>query len=370
MLTFIHSSYFRNLLDGFSVGAILMNAGGRVYAANLAASAILGFGKERFLRPGIFEEISSRLDSPAEFQGMLQSLLQGQGGAHSLRLTYNHPSRGRLHLDISSNSLIESDKVFGILLEFNDITEIINLAEREKKMLTERARLQREHIQSLYGFSEAVAHQIRNPCMTIGGMANLMLKRKPEDDPDCRLLDNILHGAQRLEAIVEAVHSFTKPIQPKPERVRLATIINRARKELGGLVERARWQTPAKSPVIVTDPAWAAQAVGEALRNALEALPAEGGEIRISWRVREGNLVLEIADNGHGLAPQSLCYLFDPFFTTKAVGVGMGLCRARRILNKLGGEISLRPGLDQGALASIVLPVRGPIASPVENQQT
>jgi len=82
--------------------------------------------------------------------------------------------------------------------------------------------------------------------------------------------------------------------------------------------------------------------------NALDALPAKGGELTISAKKQNDFVCVSIQDNGAGIAPEVLTHMFEPFFTTKrpGEGTGQGLDIARRIVQEHGGrlEATSQPG--------------------------
>jgi signal transduction histidine kinase len=88
------------------------------------------------------------------------------------------------------------------------------------------------------------------------------------------------------------------------------------------------------------------------------------GRISVSARALGNDRVLvTVADNGNGIAPQHLGQIFDPFFTTKLGrgGSGLGLSVSHRIVTKiLGGQISIRSQLGAGATFELSLPVMAP----------
>jgi len=114
----------------------------------------------------------------------------------------------------------------------------------------------------------------------------------------------------------------------------------------------------ADSLEVEMDPDLLAEALGEVLDNAVESVNPGGGRIEIDL-VRQGEmLVVAIRDNGGGIAERDLPYVFDPFFTTKAVGVGMGLCRARRIIAEHGGSLEVESTLGTGTRVVVRIPGR------------
>ena len=94
--------------------------------------------------------------------------------------------------------------------------------------------------------------------------------------------------------------------------------------------------------------------------NASHAIGAARGTITLRTRVQGDDVVVEVADNGSGIAPQDLGRIFDPFFTTKAVGkgTGLGLSLSYGIVKRHGGRIEVESELGVGTTFRVVLPVR------------
>lgn len=94
--------------------------------------------------------------------------------------------------------------------------------------------------------------------------------------------------------------------------------------------------------------------------NSADAVSREkNGIITISIRLDENTpsfILIEIADNGSGIAGENLAKLFEPFFSTKKKGTGLGLGIARQIIEKHGGSISIESQKDSGTTVKIILP--------------
>ncbi|ATB30760.1 sensor histidine kinase [Melittangium boletus] len=97
------------------------------------------------------------------------------------------------------------------------------------------------------------------------------------------------------------------------------------------------------------------------LRNALDAMGSEGGEVRVSTRVvAEGQVELVVADDGPGIPPVLRARIFEPFFTTKDVGrgSGLGLAICRQIIaENHQGSLELDESVPRGACFRIRLPL-------------
>jgi len=85
------------------------------------------------------------------------------------------------------------------------------------------------------------------------------------------------------------------------------------------------------------------------LINAIDALPADGGRVRIravsarSWKSDHTGLRLIVADTGCGIEKSAMDKIFEPFFTTKReVGTGLGLWLSKNIVEKNNGQLRVR----------------------------
>jgi two-component system C4-dicarboxylate transport sensor histidine kinase DctB len=101
------------------------------------------------------------------------------------------------------------------------------------------------------------------------------------------------------------------------------------------------------------------QAVTNVLRNAVDAMSEDGGDLSVALSVVGGDAVIAVRDEGPGLAGVAIEELQEPFFTTRASGEGMGLGLAisSEIVKEHGGEIVARDLAEGGAEFVISLPI-------------
>ncbi len=92
----------------------------------------------------------------------------------------------------------------------------------------------------------------------------------------------------------------------------------------------------------------------------------EANEIHVRIAFEAPNVIVEVRDTGHGIAPEHIDRLFTPFFTTKPVGegTGLGLSISRRIVRSFGGDIEVESAKGVGTTMRVILPVGGRRAHP------
>jgi two-component system NtrC family sensor kinase len=97
------------------------------------------------------------------------------------------------------------------------------------------------------------------------------------------------------------------------------------------------------------------------VNNAIQAMVADGqpSRLRLVTRQGEGEVMVQVVDNGQGIRPADLAHIFDPFFTTKAEGegTGLGLSISRAAVEAHGGRIAVESRVDEGTTFTLWLPI-------------
>ncbi len=242
---------------------------------------------------------------------------------------------------------------------FNTMTDSIARFQREAA--------QRERLSSLGRLSTVVAHEIRNPLMIIR-TALRTLKQGTGHSPDVdAAIADIDEEVTRLNRIVTEVLDFARPIKFDLSPVDVNALCEDAARAVGseepGIA--AHLDLDRHLGEIVTDGERVRLALVNVLTNARNAVlaridrladPARAIEL-VTRNATPGRVSIEVRDRGVGIAPDDLSRVFDPFFTTRRTGTGLGLAITRRIIEGLGGTITVtsRPG--QGTDVRIELPV-------------
>src|SRR5262245_47734364 len=154
--------------------------------------------------------------------------------------------------------------------------------------------------------------------------------------------------------------SFVRALELAPEPCEPAALLRAVADsfsgELRGGKVRLEVRTEAGLPPVRADRGLLEDVLGNLVRNAIEAIGVRG---RVELRARaasEDHVLLEVEDDGPGLAPSIRSELFKPFVTSKSTGTGLGLAIARKIVLEHGGEIGTSDGTLGGACFWIRLP--------------
>jgi len=242
---------------------------------------------------------------------------------------------------------------------FNTMTDSIARFQREAA--------QRERLSSLGRLSTVVAHEIRNPLMII--KTALRRLRGPSVRPEelQAAVADIDEETARLNRLVSEVLDFAKPIKFELAPTDLNALCEDAARAAAGTDAagaRIRLELDPTLPRVVTDAERLRLALVNILTNARHALAARGeaGEardtIRLETRMKAAErVVIEVRDQGMGIASEDVGRVFDPYFTTRRTGTGLGLAISKNIVEGLGGSIAVASRQGEGTAVRIELPL-------------
>lgn len=224
---------------------------------------------------------------------------------------------------------------------------------------TQARLLRSERLAALGGLSQGVAHEVRNPVMSIGGFAQRLRKRFAPGDPGAKYVDIILKETARLQKMVEDVDRFTRMPEPVLRDIKLSTLVRGVLgiwdEEHGTEEIKMETRLVPEDPTVRIDRDQMTRALIHLLCNAKEAMP-EGGTLSLLTRWEGRTLVISVKDTGTGIAPEDLDRIFDPFFTSKTQGSGLGLTTVNRIVGDHGGEVKVSSAPGAGTEVEIFLP--------------
>lgn len=173
--------------------------------------------------------------------------------------------------------------------------------------------------------------------------------------------DLLYSQAEGIRRFLDSYYNLTHLPEPKLEEVRAGDYFQSLKKiynaelERRGLTEETVSYTIPEDMVLTIDTSLMNQVMMNLLRNSLDALPSEGGAVKVVLSVSDSRPYLTVTDNGSGIPGHLMDSLFTPFFTTKPQGSGVGLAISRQIILKHGGDIRVQSQPMKGTTVMIML---------------
>ena len=255
------------------------------------------------------------------------------------------------------------------------VTHIVTIGEDVTDWTQAQVRFsQAEKLAAIGQLAAGVMHEINNPLATIAACAESLGYRiddleksgvtlAPETHDFLGIIEN---EVVRCKQIVDGLLEFSRPKQPRKERVNVNEVIERTMFLLKHHVRFKRLQVQTElDPMIGRVPQASAEQLVQVfmalLLNAMDAM-GDRGVVRIVTRVGPDpahGAIAEVIDQGHGIARSELGKIFEPFYTTKAPGqgTGLGLSICYGIVQEHGGRVEVESALGQGSTFRVVLPV-------------
>jgi signal transduction histidine kinase len=200
-------------------------------------------------------------------------------------------------------------------------------------------------------FSSALAHEVRNPLTNINLAIDLLTSTALDNDQKI-YVDIIKRASFRINGLVtellvsgepgempfdnQPIHQLLDEVLAMTEdRIRLKNIT--VRKDYSTIDCRISMNKQQIKTALVS-----------IIVNAIEAMPAELGKLKLGTRSFNGQCVITIEDNGMGISKEDLPNIFKPFFTNKLGGMGLGLSTTLDILNANHARVKVKSEIGLG----------------------
>jgi PAS domain S-box-containing protein len=236
------------------------------------------------------------------------------------------------------------------------------LRDLTEQVATQQRLIQREKLASLGEMAAGVAHEIRNPLGGIKMATTLLSSGGVHDRRISReMAQSILSGIAEIESIVADLLDYARDTRLDVQEYALARILapvveayeTEARQRGVAFVARGLDH----QVVGVVDGQRLRQVFANVVKNALEATERQpGGRVEVALSMRNGTALVEVIDNGVGMAPEHREKVFLPFYTTKPTGTGLGMAIVKKIMDLHGGEIEIDSAPARGTTVRLLLP--------------
>jgi len=280
------------------------------------------------------------------FDGYVQVVETGRPYKHEL-----HYEGEGIDLWVSVHAVKLDD---GFMVTFTDISD----QKRAHELSVEADRV------ALTGqITRTVAHEVRNPLTNIHLALEQLHDEVADRDEVTQPFFGIIHrNLERIGTLIREMLESSKKRDLVLKPCRLKDIADRATTRVRDRLElkamRHVVDVPDGLPEVMADPDLIELAITNIAVNAIEAMEAGKGELRISARRAGDEVVMEITDNGKGIPPEKITRLFEPFYSGRPGGLGLGLTTSRSILNSHGIGLDVRSTVGRGTTFSMRFPAQ------------
>ena len=364
---------FSALADGLPMPVWVLDDLGRVRFVNSAFGNFFGLDSDHAFGPRWWQGLLHP-DEHVAFEYALEDALANE---RELRLSVRvrrHDGQWRW-LEMNAAPRFSADGRFiGLAGNSPDITERREI-ERAREELLEAERAARNAAEATTRmkdeFLATLSHELRTPLTTILGWSELLLQRMEAEHPMRRGMEVIASSAMAQKRLMSDMLDLSSmllgKVQLEVEVLDLAEQVHEAARlqELvaAGKAQALVVQVPAAPCPVLGDATRLQQVLWNLLANAIKFTPVEG-RIEVSLQQQGDYYVVEVRDNGDGIAPEFLGHLFSRFSqadgttTRRHGGLGLGLAIVRQLTELHGGSVAAASdGAGKGASFSVRLPV-------------
>lgn len=338
--------FFETAKDAIAV----FDADNKIIAINPAFEELYGWSSAESIGHSL-ELVPPERESEAN----VRTLEVQAGKSYSLLETQEQKKDGsRFDAEITLSPIIDAE---GNVVATSVISRDISYRKEAEKVI-----IQSEKLKLAGEIAAGVAHEIRNPMTVISGFVQII-----ENDPTYPHKDYIKlirSEIERINLIISEFLVLAKPQATERKKILLKKIVDDIallfgpQLNLHGIVFSSHFDR--EDYIVEGEEHQLKQVLINLMKNAVEALDGidRQGEIHMSIENSDGRFVsFSVLDNGHGISSETASLIFEPFYTTKATGTGLGLLVSQKIIQQHGGTLKIKSDEDQGAVATVTLPL-------------
>lgn len=337
-------SQFQSILARMSEGVLLLEAEGRILYCNQFAGKLLGREPKEVEKKLLWEVVRT----PGLELAIAESMLSGEGFREEIEIQRTHCiiELSAVQLDIKSGS--------GLVIVLHDFTELRRLE-----------RLRREFVSN-------VSHELKTPLTSIQVYTDTLLDGGLEDADNRRgFVERIQEQSERLQQLIQDMLRLAR-IEAQSEAFQLSSVslCETVSECVEARMAIAEARGIALSYYAQRDEIFNVLADEEGMRTIFENLinnalnyTAEGGEVEVRCVAADGNAVVEVQDNGMGIAAEHQSRIFERFYRIDKArsrgmgGTGLGLAIVKHCVNEFNGTIELNSEVGHGTTFRVSFPL-------------
>jgi two-component system, NtrC family, sensor histidine kinase PilS len=347
-------AFNRNIIQNMGNGLITTNPQGVITSINPAARILTDYSLEESLEHPVgklipldkLKNLFSKdltLILPKQIEGECQ---RKDGKIIFIRIKISH---------------LADLNVPGYILVFEDLTEVREM--QEKVMRTEQ-------LAAVGRFSAGLAHEIRNPLTSLSGSIQVLSRGLKLENSYKRLMEIVIRETDRLNSILSDFLNYSQPKKNNNTIIDLTQLIQDViillkNKENISSQKQIIFKRTTDHLTLNGDEEQIKQVVWNLCINALEAMSEGTLTLKLkevfsfqsrNFQANHRGMVLEVQDEGCGIALDQINNIYDPFYSSKKNGVGLGLATVYQIISQNGGAMDVKSIVGKGTSFTIFLP--------------
>jgi PAS domain S-box-containing protein len=329
------------------------------------SSAAWGYARE-LVGTQRWELAADREEEPEKWRAHIATMDAHQP-FRGFRYRAARPDGSSIYVSVSGKPVFDADGSFlGYRGVATDVSAEVRGEQAERALLeaqTELAHMAR--VTTLGELTASIAHEVNQPLAAVvtNAGAGLRLLDVPDLAEAREALSCIISDANRAADVIARIRALTRKTPFQKQQVDLNDVV----REVAGLTRtemdrnrvELRTELAEDLPPVQADRIELQQLVLNLIVNAVEAM-SDGArrDLLIASKKDDANHVrVSVCDSGRGLDPAAADRIFQPFYTTKPGGMGMGLAICRSILERLGGQLSVRANAPCGTIFEFRIPI-------------
>jgi PAS domain S-box-containing protein len=350
--------FLEDLIENANALVLVANRARRVIVWNRALRELTGVSRE----DAIGVELAERAvpEERARVAAALDRAFDGESVA-GLEVRLARRAGGEARVLVNTSALYgASGEVEGMIAIGQDTTALHAL---------ERGAEHAQRLAELGQLAAGTVHELANPLTAVTVFSDALVQKFTRDplatEADLEKLRTMREAGDRLLRFSRDLMAYARPAPERVGEVDLAELCAHAARMCDPALRRVRARLELRTGEARVEGVRGSllQVLVNLLTNAAQALPEEGGTVRVETEAHGSGAVLRVSDDGVGMAPEVTARIFEPFFSTKpdGGGSGLGLCIAQRIVLRHGGTIGVESAPGAGTTFTVSLPRRPPV---------
>ncbi len=352
---------YKELFDNVAESVFMINRDGRFIEANDPVLEATGYTQQELSDLNISDLLES------EQIDVMQTMIKQVSQEKEARFELEIKTKDGLHIPTEVNCrhvMYLGEPCF--LCVARDITQT---------KLLQNQLIRSERLAATGQLAASIAHEINSPLQGITALLNVIQTSYEKDHELIKKLELIKSAFASIRDTVRNLIDLNRPGTEIKKLIGLNEVIENTAALVRSYLKKNKIEISlnlsAGQHTIDASPQQMGQVFMNLINNAVESIAADpryqekleqlsmsGGEISIDSYNRENEIVIQIKDNGPGIAKDDLNHIFDPFYTSKkTIGMGVGLSICHGIIEDHRGVITAENGPDGGAIITITLPI-------------